>query len=63
MFLCTFDAFDNLKKNRGGTPVRILVHVHELYFCCYYIIWGKGCMEFSGTWQLANLAILHEDYS
>ena len=50
-------------SNKGGTAVRFFVHVHELYFCCKYIIWGKGSMGSSGTWQLAILAILHEDWS
>ena len=37
------------KGNNGGTAVTISVHVHELYFCCNYIIWGKGSMGSSGT--------------
>ena len=35
--------------DKGGTAVRFFVHVHELYFCCKCIIWGKGSMGSSGT--------------
>ena len=56
-------VFRKRETQKGRTVVKIFVHVRELYFGCNYIIWGKGTMGSSGTWQLAILAILHEDWS